>query len=414
MEAAIITIGDELLIGQVIDTNSSWLATHLNELGIEVKSRFSVGDNMAEIRDAIYYATDKAEVVITTGGLGPTSDDRTREVLCSIFESELIENDDVLQHIKGFFTQRGMPLTDINRRQALVPDRARVLFNRMGTAPGMYFEDASTHFFVLPGVPFEMKDVFSNEIVPILKKMSGSQVYVHENMVLSGIGESFLSDLIKPWELALPNHVSLAYLPSPGVIRLRLSAMTTNEKLGREELNQLFGALRPLVNEYYVIDRDEKISETLLRELIAANKTISTAESCTGGLMAHLFTSIPGSSAAFMGSVVAYSNEVKMNVLQVKEETLLHEGAVSAATVKEMAENARALLKTDYALSVSGIAGPDGGSSEKPVGLVWVAVASAHGTDVKEFRFGGFRETNITRSAVAAMNMCLKKLRKEI
>lgn len=413
MEATILTIGDELLIGQVIDTNSAWLASQLNELGITVKTRFSVGDNTDEIRDAIFYATEQSSVVITTGGLGPTSDDLTCEVLCNVFDSELVENQEVLEHIAGFFAQRNLPLTEVNKRQALVPDRAKVLFNHLGTAPGLYFEDASAHIFVLPGVPFEMKDMFTREVLPILKSFTGSGKLIHQNIVVSGIGESFLSDLIQPWEQNLPEDVSLAYLPSPGLIRLRLSAFTKSEKAGRGKLQLLFDALRPLIKDYFVSDRDEKLSETLLRELLKAHKTVSTAESCTGGYIAHQLTSVPGSSGAYLGSVIAYSNDVKTNILQVKEETLNKFGAVSAETVKEMAENARRLLKTDFSIAVSGIAGPDGGTDEKPVGLVYIAVASAKETTVEEFRFGGFRETNIARSGVAAMNMCIKALRKE-
>lgn len=413
MDAAILTIGDELLIGQVIDTNSAWLATRLNELGFTVKTRISVGDNMAEIRDAIYYATDLAPVVITTGGLGPTSDDRTREVLCDMFDSEMQENEDVLRHIKDMFNRRGWPLTDINRRQALVPDRAKVLFNTQGTAPGIYFEDGSTHIFVMPGVPFEMKEMFSNEVVPHLKKIAGTEVYVHETMVFSGIGESALSELIKPWEEKLPANVSLAYLPSPGIIRLRLSHMTANEKKGRELLQGLFAEMLPVAEPYFVSDRDEMIAQTLLREMIDSGKTFCTAESCTGGYIAHLITSIPGSSAAFKGSVVAYANEIKEKLLNVSTITLQQHGAVSSQTVCEMATNARQVLNTDYAIAVSGIAGPDGGTAEKPVGLVWIAVVSENGVESQELKLGGLREVIIARSAVSAMFICLREKRKE-
>lgn len=414
MEAAIITIGDELLIGQVIDTNSAWLATQLNQLGFTVKARLSVGDKMSEIRDAIYYATELAPVIITTGGLGPTSDDRTREVLCELFESEMHQDDEVLGHIQQMFVKRGYKLTEMDVRQALVPDRAKVLFNSIGTAPGLYFEDGSVHIFVMPGVPFEMKEMFSNEVVPHLKKMCGQQIYVHENLVVSGIGESALSDLIKPWEQALPSDVSLAYLPSPGLIRLRLSYMSGNEQRGREKLKRIFAALQPQLKPYFVSDRDEKMAETLLREFIAAGKTLSTAESCTGGFIAHQITSVSGSSNAFKGSVVAYANEIKQQVLGVSQTVLEQHGAVSAETVLAMAEGARRLMNSDFSIAVSGIAGPGGGSDEKPVGLVYVAVASDKGSEFREFRFGNLREVNISRSAMMAMFMCLQKFRKEL
>jgi len=413
MDAAILTIGDELLIGQVIDTNSAWLAMRLNELGITVKARFSVGDNMSEIRDAIYYATELAPVVITTGGLGPTSDDRTREVLCDMFECEMQENEEVLNGIKDMFAKRGWSLTDVNRRQALVPDRANVLFNNLGTAPGLYFEDGSTHIFVMPGVPFEMKGMFTNQVTPHLKRLSGNQAYVHETRVFSGIGESWLSDHIKPWEEKLPKNVSLAYLPAPGIIRLRLSHLADNEQQGRALLKQLFDDVMPLVNEYFVTSIDEPIAATLLREMTDSGKTFCSAESCTGGFIAHLVTSVPGSSAAFKGSVVAYSNEIKEKLLNVNPATLQQHGAVSEQTVSEMASNARQIMNTDYAMAVSGIAGPDGGTADKPVGLVWLAVASVNGVVTQELKLGGPRDVIIARSAVSAMFMCLKEKRKE-
>jgi len=413
MDAAILTIGDELLIGQVIDTNSAWLAMRLNELGITVKARFSVGDNMAEIRDAIYYATELAPIVITTGGLGPTSDDRTREVLCDMFECEMQENEEVLNGIKDMFAKRGWSLTDVNRRQALVPDRAKVLFNNLGTAPGLYFEDGSTHIFVMPGVPFEMKGMFTNQVTPHLKRLSGNQAYVHETRIFSGIGESWLSDQIKPWEEKLPKNVSLAYLPAPGIIRLRLSHLADNEQQGRALLQQLFDDVMPLVNEYFVTSIDEPIAATLLREMTDSGKTFCSAESCTGGFIAHLVTSVPGSSAAFKGCVVAYSNEIKEELLNVNPATLLQYGAVSKQTVSEMASNARQIMNTDYAMAVSGIAGPDGGTADKPVGLVWLAVASVNGVVTQELKLGGPRDVIIARSAVSAMFMCLKEKRKE-
>ncbi len=413
MDAAILTIGDELLIGQVIDTNSAWLAMRLNELGFTVKARFSVGDNMSEIRDAIYYATELAPVVITTGGLGPTSDDRTREVLCDMFECEMQENEEVLNGIKEMFSKRGWPLTDVNRRQAMVPDRAKVLFNKLGTAPGLYFEDGSTHIFVMPGVPFEMKEMFSTAVIPHLKRICGHQVYVHETRVFSGIGESWLSDRIQPWEEKLPDNVSLAYLPAPGIIRLRLSHLADNEQQGRALLTQLFDDVMPLVDEYFVTSIDEPIAATLLREMTDSGKTFCTAESCTGGYIAHLITSIPGSSAAFKGSVVAYSNEIKEKLLNVSPTTLQRYGAVSEQTVSEMATHARQILNTDFAMAVSGIAGPDGGTPDKPVGLVWLAVASDKSVLTQELKLGGPRDVIIARSAVSAMFMCLKEKRKE-
>ncbi len=413
MEAAILTIGDELLIGQVIDTNSAWLASRLNELGIKVKIRISVGDNADEIKDAVKNAMNLAPIVITTGGLGPTSDDRTLDVLCNLFDCKLYENQEVLKGIADLFAKRGYILTEVNRRQALVPDRAKVLFNKVGTAPGLYFEESSAHIFVMPGVPFEMKEIFTNAVTPYLKQISGNKIYVHETRVFSGIGESWLSDTIKTWEEKLPKDISLAYLPTPGFIRLRLSYMTDDELSGRQLLNNLFDEVMPLVHQYFVSNIDEPIAATLLREMISSGKTFCTAESCTGGLIAHQITSIPGSSAAYKGSVVAYSNEIKQSLLNVNSETLLQNGAVSEETVKEMAANALKLMNTDYAIAVSGIAGPGGGTADKPVGMVWIAVASKNNIETQELKLGGPRDVIIARSAVSAMFLCLNVKRKE-
>ncbi|MBN2729036.1 MAG: competence/damage-inducible protein A [Bacteroidales bacterium] len=412
MKAALITIGEELLIGQVIDTNSAWLGQKLNELGIKVMKRVSVPDSPNLIAEAFSHCMKQNDIIISTGGLGPTSDDNTKETLCKLFDSKLIEDRETVEHIKRFFLDRGLPLSEVNRRQGWVPDKATILPNELGTAPGLYFRKDKTHIFALPGVPFEMKNLFDKQIAPIIKTNNLEGFVLHETMTVSGIGESFLSDQIKNWEENLPENISLAYLPSPGLIRLRLSMSSPNEEAGRAELKEQFRVLRPQIEEYYMSDRDERAHETLFRVLLESKKTISSAESCTGGTLASLITSIPGSSQVFKGSVVAYENNVKENVLNVSTDHLEKLGAVSEEVVSEMATNVRRIMKTDYAIATSGIAGPDGGTDEKPVGFVWIAIAWEGGVLAKSFQFGKLREVNIARSCVHGIHMLIKHIRK--
>lgn len=411
MKAALITIGEELLIGQVIDTNSAWLGQKLNELGVKVMKRVSVPDNPDLIAQAFNLCMAQNDIIISTGGLGPTSDDNTKEMLCKLFDSELIEDQDTIEHIRHFFADRGLGLSEVNRKQGWVPDKATIMHNELGTAPGLYFRKDKTHIFTLPGVPFEMKNLFKKHIVNILNKQGSSKVVVHETLTVSGIEESFLSDKIKKWEDDIPEDTSLAYLPSPDLIRLRLSTSATNEESGRAKLKKLFAKLRPQVQEYYMSDRDERAHETLFRTLKDLNKTVSTAESCTGGTLASFITSIAGSSTVFKGSVVAYENSIKQNVLNVNADDLETHGAVSKEVVEQMAANVRNLMKTDYAIATSGIAGPDGGTNEKPVGFVWIAIAWEGGVLAKSFQFGKLREVNIARSCVHGIHMLIKQMR---
>ncbi|PLW92654.1 MAG: competence/damage-inducible protein A [Marinilabiliales bacterium] len=411
MEAALITIGEELLIGQVIDTNSAWLGQRLNELGIKVMKRVSVPDNPDLIAQAYNLCMSNYDIIISTGGLGPTSDDNTKEMLCKLYDSKLIEDRETVEHIKRFFADRGLGLSEVNRRQGWVPDKATIMHNELGTAPGLYFHEGKTHVFALPGVPFEMKNLFENKVTTHLKMYLAKGTIIHETMTVSGIGESFLSDKIKEWEENIPDDISLAYLPSPGLIRLRLSMSTSNEESGRTQLRTLFLELRPQVEEFYMSDRDERAHETLFRTLKELNKTVSTAESCTGGTLASLITSIPGSSNIFKGSVVAYENSIKQNVLKVNATDLENHGAVSREVVEQMATNVRKLMNTDYAIATSGIAGPDGGTDEKPVGFTWIAIAWEGGVQAKLFKFGKLREVNIARSCVHGIHMLIKQIR---
>ncbi len=412
MQAALITIGEELLIGQVIDTNSAWLGQKLNELGIKVMKRVSVPDNPDLIAQAFNLCMSHYDIIISTGGLGPTSDDNTKEMLCKLFDSELIEDRETVEHIKQFFANRGLSLSEVNRRQGWVPNKATIMHNELGTAPGLYFHEGKTHVFALPGVPFEMKNLFENKVTTHLKMYLAKGTVIHETITVSGIGESFLSDKIRTWEENIPEDISLAYLPSPGLIRLRLSMSINYEEKGRTQLKKLFQELRPQVEEFFMSDRDERAHETLFRTLKDLNKTVSTAESCTGGTLASLITSIAGSSTIFKGSIVAYENAIKQNVLNVNASDLESHGAVSKEVVEQMAANVRKLMKTDYAIATSGIAGPDGGTDEKPVGFVWIAIAWEGGVLAKSFKFGKIREVNIAPSFVHGIKLFVKHIKK--
>lgn len=412
MNATLITIGEELLIGQVIDTNSAWLGQQLNALGIRVQKRVSVPDNPESIAKAFQSCLKESNIIISTGGLGPTSDDKTKDVLCKIFDSTLIEDSETVEHVRRFFADRNLPLSEVNRKQAWIPDKAKIMKNTLGTAPGLYFNIDNKHIFVLPGVPFEMKMLFELQVSKIIKLHSTHKVLVHETITVSGIGESFLSDKIKEWENKLPQNISLAYLPSPGLIRLRLSIFSDDELKSRNLLKQYFSELMPQIKDYYVSDRDEKMHETLFRLLKTKKKSISTAESCSGGYLASLLTSIPGSSEIYKGSIIAYDNKVKIQSLNVKANTLEMHGAVSREVVCEMSKNIREIMHTDYAIATSGIAGPSGGTKEKPVGFIWIAIADKNMVYAQNFQFGKFREVNIIRSSVEGINMIIKHIRK--
>lgn len=405
MLAEIITIGDEILIGQIIDTNSSWLGQEMGKLGIRVIHRTSVSDNKEYILQALQDAATRASLVIITGGLGPTKDDVTKHTLADFFNSTLVVNEKVLEWLKQIFTMRKLPMLESNLEQAMVPACCDVLFNRSGTAPGMWFNGEKTVYVSLPGVPFEMKTIFIEEVIPRIKERFSLPAIYHHTIQTIGIGESFLAKKIEAWENSLPEHIKLAYLPTVGAVRLRLSAYGANETQLASEVAALTDSLKQMAGEYIYAEGEISLQETVGQLLKDTKATIATAESCTGGYLAHLITSIPGSSAYFMGSVLAYANYVKMQELGVSEATLNTQGAVSEATVKQMAEGVRKKLNTDYALATSGIAGPGGGTPEKPVGTVWIAVASAQGTVAKQFNLGDNRERTIQRSALCALDM---------
>ncbi|MDQ6755519.1 MAG: CinA family nicotinamide mononucleotide deamidase-related protein, partial [Bacteroidota bacterium] len=376
VSASIITIGDELLIGQVIDTNSAYIAQELNKAGIAVKRRVAVGDTAEGITNALDEESKHAEIILITGGLGPTSDDITKPLLCKYFNGKMVVNESALQNVKYLFNKVfKRETTEVNLKQAEVPDVCTVIQNKKGTAPGMWFEKDEKIFVSMPGVPNEMQGMIK-EIIEKLKSKFELPVIIHKTLLTAGIGESMLAEVIKDFETYLPPHIKLAYLPNYGMVRLRLTTSGYEKDAIENEINSQFATLKNLTKEYLVADEDEPLEKVIGKILSARNETMGTAESCTGGYIAHLITSHPGSSKFFKGCVVSYDNDVKENVLHVSSETLKDHGAVSEETVKEMLKGALDILKTDYAIAVSGIMGPDGGTSEKPVGTVWIAVGS--------------------------------------
>jgi nicotinamide-nucleotide amidase len=408
--ASIITIGDELLIGQVIDTNSAWMAQELNKIGIPVNHRVAVGDNWNDIWEALNQASKRASIVLITGGLGPTADDITKPLLCEYFGGKMIVHQPTLDHVTYLFESvLKRPMIERNAKQAEVPDVCTVLKNEKGTAPGMLFEKDGTMFISLPGVPHEMKWLMQNHVLTMLPTRFHTGFLEHQTLITYGIGESFLAEMIASTEAALPEHIKLAYLPNYGMVRLRLTAFGYDQILLKQEISQHFDALKNAVGHYLVTDKDEPM-ETVVANLLLKNKaTLSTAESCTGGYIAHLITSHAGSSQYYKGTIVSYDNSVKTTMLDVSESVLDNEGAVSEAAVTQMAKRIRELMQTDYSIAVSGIMGPDGGSLEKPVGLVWIAVASKSEVRAKSFQLRYDRGRNITITAINALN-CLRML----
>jgi len=407
--ASIITIGDELLIGQVVDTNSAWIAQEFNQAGIWIKRRVSVGDAKEEIVRALNEESQGSNILIITGGLGPTNDDITKQVLCEYFGGKLVMNEDVLKHVQYLFEQVfRRPFTERNRYQAEVPDNCTVLPNARGTAPGMWLEKNGKVYVSLPGVPHEMKGLITTEVLPRLLKTFTMPVIDHRTLLTAGIGESFLADTIKDWEEQLPANLKLAYLPNYGMVRLRITGFGDNKAQLDATLNSEFDKVKKLVKEWLVVDEDLSLPQALLNLLKQQHKTMSTAESCTGGYIAHLITSISGSSHYFKGSVVSYANEVKMHTLGVNPDTLAANGAVSEPTVQEMVRGALAELDTDFAIATSGIMGPDGGTPEKPVGTVWIAVGNRQNILTQKFSFRFDRQRNIELTATNALNLLRK------
>lgn len=413
MKAAILAIGDELLIGQVINSNGSYIGEKLSNFGIFVSTIQIVGDNESDMLEAVAQLMEKNDVVITSGGLGPTSDDITKPVLTRYFNSQLIFSQEAYQNIEKLFSRRGMPVTKLNETQAYVPDNCEIIPNSNGTAPGMIFNKDNKYLFALPGVPFEMKAMMENVMDFISQKFTLPKVHRCVFMV-TGIPESHLAEKIEKWEQILnQNQVSLAYLPSPGVIRLRLTVEGLSQDQAHHLFVSLYEQLEKIVPEHLYASIETGLHNVISKLFLSHSYSLSLAESCTGGYISHLITSLSGASKFYKGGVVVYSNELKENLLYVKSETLQKYGAVSSQTACEMAEGALQILKSDYALSITGIAGPDGGSDEKPVGTVWVAVASKNGTVSSQFLFGDNRERNIIRASWAALDFLRKEVLKE-
>ncbi len=419
--AAIITIGDELLIGQTIDTNSAWIAKHLNELGIDVLRRVAVGDNREAIIKALDEEIARASIVLITGGLGPTADDITKPLLCDYFGGKMIVDQQVLDHVKAMMAKRNRPFLERNLKQAEVPDVCTVLFNKMGSAPGMWFEVPQSKtggerkvVIAMPGVPFEMISIMQDEVLPRLRTQFFSDALLHRTLVTAGEGESVIAEKIMDLENALPAHIKLAYLPDAGMVRLRLTGRGKDSDLLTKELETHQLELAQRLGNIVVAHDDHSMEKIIGDLLLAKGKTIGLAESCTGGFIGHLITQISGSSTYFNGSIVSYSNEVKQNVLGVNKETIESYGAVSEQTVTEMAKGALRVLDVDYALAVSGVLGPAGGTDRVPVGTVWMAVADKDNVKTKEFRFFYGRLQNKEMAAKMGMMMVYKVISEKL
>lgn len=431
MQAEIITIGDELLIGQVTDTNSAWIARQLIQIGIQVKQVTTISDEKQHILTALKETSSRAELVLVTGGLGPTKDDITKQAICEFFNTRLVLDTRILEHIRQLFSSRNLRMPEINIKQAEVPEKCIAIKNNYGTAPGMWFEPShlpkmkKTHpgddkpggrqlFIFMPGVPYEMEAMMEAEILPLLKQKFKAPFIVQKTVLTQGIGESMLMERIEAWEEDLyKKEIRLAYLPSFGSVRLRLTLSGYNKELIEEKINAKISELKEIIPEFFSGEDGEK-PEVVIGQLLRKKKqTLSTAESCTGGYLAHLITSVPGSSDYFTGSVICYSNKIKTEMLGVSESDLQKFGAVSQEVVESMAIGIKDKFRTDYAIATSGIAGPSGGTEEKPVGTVWIAVAGPYGITSKKYLFGKSREKNIRQSAAIALNMARKELIKK-
>lgn len=404
----IITIGEELLIGQVIDTNSAWIGKELNALGIKIRRITSITDNQDEIIRALDAADNYADIILVTGGLGPTKDDVTKNALCVYFKTHLIRNEKALANVNRLFSIRNREVTELNQKQADVPANCIVLQNPRGTAPGMWIEEQGKIYVSMPGVPGEMKGIMESEVLPRIQNKFNLPPVLHRTYMTQGIGESFLSEMIAEWEDQLPPTIRLAYLPSAGVVRLRLSAIGADEKTLSRELDKQEEKLFEVAGEY-IYGKGEVRLEKIIGDLFRERKlSLSTAESCTGGYVAHRITTVPGSSDYYTGSVICYADRIKSEQLAVPPDLIKEKGAVSEEVVRLMAEGVKKLYATDYALATSGIAGPGGATAVKPVGLVWIAVAGPNGTHTKQLRLGDVRERVIHETANHILRMLQK------
>ncbi len=410
ISAEVLTIGDEILFGQITDTNTQWISAELTKIGVRTVRKTSVGDSREAILEAFNEAAKRVKIVIVTGGLGPTKDDITKKTFCDFFDTTLEINESALALITSFFVERGRSMTDLNRQQAAVPKNCTYVENRWGTAPGMWFDVNGVVWVSLPGVPFEMKNLMTKRILPMLQAHFKTPVIYHRMIRTVGIGESFLAERIEKWEDSLPENIKLAYLPHFGQVRLRLTATGDSLESLKSQTEAEVEKVLPLIGDaVFGFDADEL--ETVVGGLLVARKqTLATAESCTGGYVAHRITSVVGCSDYYKGSVVAYSYELKTSELGVLQATLDQFGAVSEQTVREMAEGARTRLKTDWAVATSGIAGPGGGTADKPVGTIWIACAGPTGTVARKLLLTKYREMNIQLTATYVLDLLRKQI----
>jgi nicotinamide-nucleotide amidase len=406
IQASIITIGDELLIGQVIDTNSAYIAQALNKIGVAVKNRIAVGDDKTAIIEALNTASKNSNIIIMTGGLGPTADDITKPLLNEYFGGQMIVHQPTLDHITDLFVNKHKrPMIERNRKQAEVPNVCEVLFNETGTAPGMLFKKEGVYYFSLPGVPHEMRWLTDKHVIPTIQQNFKTNPIIHRTLLTAGLGESFLAELIADFEAALPTHIKLAYLPNFGMVRLRLTAIGTDEKLLEISINEQFAQLKLAVSDYLVTDVDDNMEVVVGKLLKEKNQTVATAESCTGGYIGHLLSKHAGSSQFYTGGIISYDNRIKTEFLDVPAPILQTVGAVSQEAVEQMAKSVRESMKTDYAVSVSGIMGPSGQTDEKPLGMVWIGVANKEKVVSKVFYLRFDRLRNIEVTANQAINL---------
>ena len=416
MKASIVTIGDEILIGQIVDTNSGFIAKALDKIGVQIHEMISISDDKKHILDTFLTMQDKVELVIITGGLGPTKDDITKKTFCEYFDDELIEDKNVLNHvtqlIENYYKR---PITQLNKDQALVPSKCEVLFNKFGTAPGMWIQKGNTIFISLPGVPFEMKNIIESEVIPRVVERFKRPYIVHKTILTYGVGESLLAERIENWENNLPDFIKLAYLPSPGRVRLRLSARGKDNNLLQKSLDDETAKLTRLIGDAIVgFEEDETLEVILGRQLNNVEKTISTAESCTGGKIAQVISSIAGASNYFKGSIVSYSTQSKIDVLKVSSEIIKAHSVVSAEVAIEMAKQAQLIFQSDYAIATTGNAGPTKGDADAEVGTVFIALATPNSVIVEEFNFGQPREKVIDRAVNKALEMARKEILKNV
>lgn len=403
--AEIISIGDELLYGQTLDTNAHWISHKLDEYNIKVFQRTTIGDDSDQILNAFATAAERVDIVLITGGLGPTKDDLTKPLLAKYFGVGMVHHEEVLRDITLLFAKASREVTALNAQQAELPANCEKITNPVGTAPGMWFYENNTVFVAMPGVPYEMKSIMTQGILPKIHEMFSKGVLHHHIIKTIGITESSLSDLIEDWEVNLPKHIKLAYLPTKGQVKLRLTGSGDDLNTLKQEIDALQMAIMPKIAKYVYGFGADSLEGVIGQLLNKNNLTLATAESCTGGYLAHMITSVPGSSRYFKGSVIAYSNEVKTAQLGVSTEDLKQQGAVSEEVAKAMAEGVRKALNTDIAIATTGIAGPDGGTIEKPVGTVWIAYSDKHKTLAKKFNFSRDRTFIVHWSALAALNM---------